>query len=162
MKTQELNLFIVDDDKSTAYSLKHYLNDKFGDKLNISTFFDGESCLENIDSETDVVILDYFLNDKNGNEILSSIKKRNPRTEVIMLSGNENLETAIESFKLGAKNYVVKGRNALKKIAKLIRSIMDESVNSLNEFGVTKFVSVFLVTFLTMAATVSLVLELIT
>jgi DNA-binding NtrC family response regulator len=156
MKTQELNLFIVDDDKSMAMTLEHYLNELFGNKLNISTFYDGESCLANINSQTDVVILDYFLKGKNGNEILRSIKKLNPRIEVIMLSGNESLETAVMAFELGAKNYVVKSKNAVRKIAKLIKSFFAKPVNSIKKISAAKATSFSLMTFFTIVAIVNL------
>jgi DNA-binding NtrC family response regulator len=162
MEAHGLNLFIVDDDRSMVTALKNYLSSKFGARLNISTFTDGESALRNINEDTDVVILDYFLHNKNGNEILRSIKERNPRTEVIMLSGNENLETAIESFKLGAKNYVVKSNKSIKKIAKLINSLFWPPLKSLNEMRVTRVVPILLVALLSLSAGISLVSAAIT
>lgn len=160
MESQGLNLFIVDDNKSMVYALKQYLISRFGGKLKISTFYDGESCIENINEQTDVVILDYFLNRQNGNEILKSIKARNPKTEVIMLSANENLETALESFKLGAKNYVVKGTSAWQKISKLVGSLIAHPLRLITEYGVSRFVSIFVLTFIIMAVIVVLILKL--
>lgn len=161
METQGLNLFIVDDNKSMVYALKQYLKSRFGGKLKISTFYDGESCLEKINEETDVVILDYFLNGRNGNEILRSIKERNPRTEVIMLSGNENIQTALESYKLGAKNYVVKGQSAWNKITILVENIISHPIRLFKELGVSDFLSIFLLTFMAMIVVVYLILKLI-
>jgi DNA-binding NarL/FixJ family response regulator len=159
METQELNLYIVDDNKSMVYALKHYLNERFGEKISISTFFDGETCLQNIRDETDVVILDYFLGERNGNEILKCIKQINPRTEVIMLSSNEDLETAIESYKLGANNYVLKGSSAWRKISRLVKSFFEQPINSIKRFGFTKFVSILFVGFLTTGAAIGLVFK---
>lgn len=160
MKAQGLNLFIVDDNQSMVLALKHYLSDKFGERIKISTFLDGETCLKNIDEKTDVVILDYFLKGKNGNEILRSIKERNPRTEVIMLSSDENLETAIQSFRLGAQNYIVKSNNAWNKLAKLIRSFQERPVKSIKEYGIPALISLLFLTFLTIGA-ISVILNLI-
>jgi PleD family two-component response regulator len=162
MESEEFNLFIVDDDKASAIALKEYLSNTFQDRLKICTFFDGESCLKNINEKTDVVILDYFFSNKNGNEILRAIKERNPRTEVIMLSGNEDLETALESFKLGAKNYILKGKTAWRKISKLVRSILGLPIISIKEYGVARFVSILLFAFLSMGAAISLFIKLIT
>jgi DNA-binding NtrC family response regulator len=160
MEAQGLNLFIVDDNRSMVLALKQYLSNKFEGKLNISTFYDGESCLENIDEQTDVVILDYFLSGKNGNEILRAIKELNPRTEVIMLSSNESIETAVESFRLGAKNFVVKNANAWRKLSILVETLVITPFRYVWEFGVTKFVAIFLATFATMGAIVSIILKL--
>lgn len=161
METKGLNVVIVDDNQSMVIALKHYLSDKFGERLKISTFFDGESCLENINERTDVIILDYFLKGKNGNEILKSIKERNPRTEVIMLSSDENLETAIQSFKLGAKNYIVKSNSAWNKVTRLINSVLEKPGDSVKKYEIPVLASIFLWTFLIIGAAISVFLNLI-
>lgn len=159
MGTQALNLFIVDDNKMVVTGLKNYLKDKFGKALNISTFATGEECLNNLDEDTNVVILDYFLEDKNGNEVLKSIKKMNPDTEVIMLSSNEEVGVIIESFRLGAKDFVVKDIGAWEKIIQLVNRIFTAPIHFVvREFKVTKYVAIFLLTFFTMLVVVVLFL----
>jgi len=160
METHGMNLFIVDDNRLMVTDLKHYLQNRFGNSIQISTFSDGESCLEKVDQKTHIVILDYFLEGKNGLETLKSIKKINPKTEVIMLSGNEDVGLAIETFRAGAKDYVVKGQGSRKKIIKLVNFIITEPIRIMvREFGVSKFTAIFLMTFITMGLVVVLVLH---
>lgn len=160
METQRLNLFIVDDNKSMVAALKQFLQNKFGANINITTFYDGESCLEKINEYTDVVILDHYLNGKNGLEVLKEIKEINPKTEVIMLSSNEDIALAIQSFRAGAKDYVIKGPSSWKKLTKLVHHVITEPIRIIvREFGVSKFVAIFLLTFLTMGAVVFFVLH---
>ncbi len=160
METQRLNLFIVDDNKSMVAALKQFLQNKFGANINISTFYDGESCLEKINEYTDVVILDHYLNGKNGLEVLKEIKEINSKTEVIMLSSNEDIALAIESFRAGAKDYIVKGPSSWKKLTKLVHHVITEPIRIIvREFGVSKFMAIFLLTFLTMGAVVFFVLH---
>jgi len=128
MKTEPINLYIVDDDKLMILNLKVYLKHKFGDHINITTFEDGESCLALIDKETHVVILDYFMTGKNGIDILKQIKTTNPKTEVIMLSSNEEMAVALEAFRAGAKDYVVKGDGYWKKIINLIGNVVSKPI----------------------------------
>ncbi|MBA3972338.1 MAG: response regulator [Bacteroidetes bacterium] len=155
METQGLNLFIVDDNKLLVTDLKHYLQTRFGAGINISTFSDGESCLKMVDKNTNIVILDYFLDGKNGLEVLKEIKTINPNTEVIMLSSNEDIVLAIESFRQGAKDYVIKGYGSWKKITHLVNHIITEPIRIMvREFGVSKFMATFLFTFIIMGATV--------
>jgi DNA-binding NarL/FixJ family response regulator len=159
MKTQGTNLFIVDDNELVLIDLKYYLINKFGANLQISTFSNGESCLEKIDAQTDIVILDYFLEGKNGLEVLKSIKDINPKTEVIMFTSNENTGMAIESFRTGAKDYVIKGRGSINKIYNLVYHIITEPIRMIvREFGVSKYVAIFLMTFVTMGLVVYFVL----
>jgi DNA-binding NtrC family response regulator len=160
METKRINLFIVDDNKSLVTALKQFLENKFGPNINISTFYDGESCLEKINQYTDIVILDHFLNGKNGLEVLKEIKEINPKTEVIMLTSNEDIALAIQSFRAGAKDYIVKGPSSWKKLTKLVHYVITAPIRIIvREFGVSKFVAIFLLTFLTMGVVVFIVLH---
>jgi DNA-binding NtrC family response regulator len=161
MKTTDFNLFIVDDDISMLTGLRNYLSKKFGRDMTISTFSSGHSALEKINQDTNVVILDYNLKGENGNEILKSIKSINPKTEVIMLTSNEDVAVAIESFRKGATDYVIKGNEkAWKKISSLILNIITYPVRAMvKEFGISKYVAMFLLVFLVMGVGVYLVLR---
>lgn len=151
MKTQSLNLFIIDDNQLMAMGIHKYLDNRFGSDLCISTFYSGTSALKYVDGSTDIVILDYFLGDENGNDVLKSIKKINPNTEVIMLSNNEDMGIAITSFRNGATDYVIKGEKSLKKISSLIYKIVSYPVRMLvKEFGIPKYIAIFMGIFLVM------------
>lgn len=155
MENQAINLFIVDDDKLLATSLKHYLQNKFGDDLKTTIFNNGESCLENINEYTHIVILDYFMEGKNGLETLKAIKMINPKTEVVMLSSNEDISLAIKTFRAGATDYVIKGRGSREKIIGLVNYIVTKPLRFIvREFGVSKIVAIFLLTFAMMAVVV--------
>jgi DNA-binding NtrC family response regulator len=148
METRGLNLFIVDDNKLAVTDLQYYLQNKFGASINVSTFSDGESCLAKIDKDTQIVILDYFMAGKNGLDTLKAIKSINPKTEVIMLSGNEDVALAIETFRAGAKDYVIKGTGVLKKVTKVVNFIITAPMRLLvDEFRVSKYMAIFLITF---------------
>lgn len=160
MNSQGMNLFIVDDNKLMVNGLKQYLHSRFGQNLNISTFFTGESCLEKINESTNFVILDYFLGGENGNEILKSIKKINPKTVVIMLSCNEDVKTIIEAFQAGATDYLIKSNSAWRKlIPHVYRTITEPIRRMVKEYGFAKFTVIFLTTFILVGAIVFFVLR---
>ncbi|CAN5332955.1 hypothetical protein BH09BAC1_BH09BAC1_08030 [soil metagenome] len=116
MANSELRkVFLVDDDPMHLQMLKDHLSSKF--KLDITTFSTGEDCLANLDKNPDVVVLDYYLNSveknaANGIEILKKIKVRKPDTEVVMLSGQEKIEIAVETMASGAFDYVIKNESS--------------------------------------------------
>jgi DNA-binding NarL/FixJ family response regulator len=160
MKTQGINLFIVDDNKLLVTDLKYYLQSRFGLGVRISIFNDGESCLKKVNKDTDIVILDYYLEGKNGMEILKAIKLINIKTQVIMLSSNEDIGLAIESFRQGAKDYIVKGWGSLTKVARIVNYIITEPIRLMvKEFGVSRYMATFLVTFIAMGILVFCVLK---
>jgi DNA-binding NtrC family response regulator len=160
MEAQGLNLYIVDDNISMVTALKQYLQNRFGNGVNISTFYNGESCLKRVNKNTDIVVLDYYMDGKNGIETLKSIKEINPETEVIMLTSNEDIGMAIESYKEGASEYIVKGPSAWKRLTDVIGNIVTAPIRLLErEFGVSKFTAIFLMTFITMGIIVIAVLK---
>lgn len=162
MEEKQLNLFIVNNDPILISTLKVYLEDQYKNSLKITTFTDGESCLSSVSENTDIVILDYFLNNKNvGLEILEAIKKINPITEVIMFSSNQNVALAIDSIRLGAKDSIVKGRKgSLHKIISIVAKIVQTPIRILvKEFGVSKYLAIFLLTFFTMCLIVLVVMK---
>lgn len=160
MNLQRTNLFIVDSNKIMVEKLERYLFKRFGTSLNISSFYTGESCLEKIDQHTSFVILAYFFDGQNGNEILKTIKSINPKTEVIMLTSNEDAATAIESFRAGASDYLIKSDTSWKKILPHVYRVITEPMLRLGrEFGLSKFTVIFLATFILMGAVVFFALK---
>ena len=122
-KINQINIFIVEDNKVFTIALKANIETAFAKKnIKIHSFETGEECMEQyIREKPQVVILDYHLNSlspkaTNGIRILNWIKKKNYDTNVIMLSSDDNIEIAIESFKHGASDYVVKTETQFHKI----------------------------------------------
>jgi DNA-binding NtrC family response regulator len=55
----------------------------------------------------------------DGIDVLSSIKRKHPEVEVILLTGHASVETAVEGMKLGAFDYLTKPANVPEIIAKV-------------------------------------------
>ena len=114
--TANLSVFLVDDDKMFLTSMAHQLKQMFIYNPNIKTFQSGEECLRNMESKPNLVILDYYLNSvnpdaMNGMQVLKKIKQVSPESTVIMLSGQDKMEVAIDTMTHGAYDYVVKNEN---------------------------------------------------
>jgi DNA-binding NtrC family response regulator len=58
--------------------------------------------------EPEVVLLDLQLPDMDGLQVLQAIRQRSPGSEVIMLTGHGSIDTAIQSIRMGAFDYVAK------------------------------------------------------
>jgi DNA-binding NtrC family response regulator len=155
MELQRLNLFIVDDNKTVSAALQQYLINRFGPELIIELFPSGEACLPRITQNTNIVILDYYMEGQNGLEILKKIKEINPKTEVIMLSANEDMALAVETFRAGATDYVIKGVGSKKKITSLIYNIITQPIRIMvREFGISKYLAMFILSFLSIGIVV--------
>jgi DNA-binding NtrC family response regulator len=160
METNKFQLFIVDDDNIMAQGLEKHISKKFGNIFNVSVFNSGALALKNLNAQTGMVILDYELKGENGNEVLKAIKLKNPKTEVVMLTSNQDIYVAIESFKKEALDYIIKNNQAWKKINSTILAILMYPVNILiREFGVNKYLAIFLLVFLVMGVGVFYIMK---
>ena len=101
------NVLLVDDEVPFVETMTKRLKKR---NLAITTAFNGKEALEKLSKHknVDVVILDVKMPVMDGIETLREIKKANPLTEVIMLTGHATVETAIEGMKLGAYDYLMK------------------------------------------------------
>ena len=103
MKTR---ILIVDDEEEFVDALAERLTLRDYD---VTTSNSGKDAVEKVEHYNyDVVILDVLMPDMDGVETLKRIKGFKPLTEVIMLTGNATVETAIEGMKLGAYDYLMK------------------------------------------------------
>ena len=92
-------------------------------------FFSGEDTINNLYRNPDIIIQDFLLDGMNGIEVLKKAKEQNPNIEFIFLSGQDNIDVAINTMKYGAYDYIVKDQMALKKLVNKINKI--QSVNKL-------------------------------
>lgn len=121
------NIFIVDDDPMQATMLQDYLS-KYS-TFDIRVFSSGEECLKNMSLNPQIVFLDYNF-DKigkdamNGTEILKEIKAVSPDTEVVMFSGQDRIEVAVNTMKYGAFDYIVKSESAFHRSENVIFNII--------------------------------------
>jgi two-component system response regulator AtoC len=89
----------------------------------VKGFHTAKEFLKCIDDAPNVVTLDYCLPDMDGNEVLSKIKAHNPDIEVIVVSGQDSIETAVELIKHGAYDYIVKEKNIREHLLRIINNI---------------------------------------
>jgi len=121
-KRTEPLIFIVEDNPVYNKLVVNYLQTK--KFSNIVSFFSGEECLKRIDEKPDIIIQDYLLEGIDGIEVLKATKKLYPDTEFIFLSGQDSVDVAINTMKLGAFDYIVKDQMALKKLVDKITKII--------------------------------------
>jgi UDP-3-O-[3-hydroxymyristoyl] N-acetylglucosamine deacetylase len=102
----EETILIVDDEARIRSSLTGILRDE-GFRV-IDT---GESAraVEIVEQEHPrLVLLDVWMPERDGIELLRQIKLDSPQTEVIMISGHGNIQSAVTAIKLGAADFIEK------------------------------------------------------
>jgi len=99
-------ILLVDDDSAFRHVMSGELR-RLGYEL--SSASSGEEALAHLArKETEIVLLDLRLPGMDGLATLKTIRERHPSIEVIMLTGHGSIDTAIESIREGAFDYVTK------------------------------------------------------
>ncbi|WP_372753546.1 sigma-54-dependent transcriptional regulator [Labilibaculum sp.] len=117
-------ILIIDDERSIRNTLKEILT---YEDYEISLAEDGIEGIESIKSdEFDVVLCDIKMPKMDGIEVLEKMHELALDTPVIMISGHGNIDTAVESIKKGAFDFIEKPLD-LNRILITIRNAMDKS-----------------------------------
>ena len=125
---RRLVLFLVDDDETSLFILKKYIDRK--KIFEIHSFDSGETAVNNLVLNPDVVILDYYLTQSgskmNGIDVVTAIRRKNINPRIIMLSGQEDGKLVLELINQGVKDYIIKGENAFTELDDILNDFINE------------------------------------
>ncbi len=100
------NILVVDDEEDIRLSLRGILEDE---GCRVVSAEDGEQALTYLQKqEPDLVFLDIWLPGRDGLEILDVVQREYSELPVIMISGHGNIQTAVQSIKKGAFDFIEK------------------------------------------------------
>lgn len=117
-------ILIVDDDKNIRYSLRRLLEKQEQPVIEASS---GEEALELIEKQpVSLILLDIQMKGMSGLDTLIEIKKKKPKTPVIILTAFGTTQNAIEAIKRGAFEYLLKPFNP-EELSELIERAKDAS-----------------------------------
>ena len=101
-----LKIFVVEDDPAYTKFLQYVLG--LNPDFEVSYFENGKSCINHLHENPSIITLDYSLPDMAGEDVLAEIKDTCPSSNVIIISSQEKIGTAVELLKLGAYDYITK------------------------------------------------------
>ncbi len=128
------SILVIDDEKSIRNTLKDILE---YEKYTVDVAEDGPSGLEMFKkSPYDVVLCDIKMPKMDGIEVLEKIQEEGADTQVIMISGHGNIDTAVEAIKKGAFDFIEKPPD-MNRLLITIRNALDKS-NLITETKVLK------------------------
>lgn len=129
----ESKILVIDDDSLVTTSLKRALSK---DTYNVEICENGNEVLENVNKhQPDMILLDIFLGDVNGIDVLKQLQKDHFHIPVVMITGYADVQTAVTAIKLGAIDFILKPINLDQLeliIAKTLRQVqLQKEVNRL-------------------------------
>jgi len=99
-------ILIVDDEEIVVRSCLRILS---GDKFEVDVANNGLEALIKVgEQDYDMLILDIMMPKMNGIEVLQRVKETHPDIDVIMITGLNEIDTAVKAMKLGAFDYLPK------------------------------------------------------
>lgn len=123
MLREAIRIFVVDDDEIYVARLSYYLS--LNPEYQVKKFYSAKSLTSSLHEKPEIITLDYSMPDINGDTLLSQIKELSPETQVIIISGQEDIKVAIDLFKKGVHDYIVKDADTEQRLWMAIQNLRE-------------------------------------
>ncbi len=118
-------ILIIEDEASIRRVLTKILSEENSSYI-VEEAEDGQQGLEKIKAEEyDLVLCDIKMPKMDGVELLQAAKKIKPEIQIVMISGHGDIETAINTMRLGAFDYISKPPD-LNRLLNTVRNALDK------------------------------------
>lgn len=118
-------ILIIEDEAAIRRVLTKILSEE-NDTYKVEEAEDGQIGLEKIKNDDfDLVLCDIKMPKMDGVEVLEAVKKIKPEIPMVMISGHGDLETAINTMRLGAFDYISKPPD-LNRLLNTVRNALDK------------------------------------
>ncbi len=124
-QTKNSLIFIIENSVVYRDLIVGYL--KSNNFSNVKVFQNGEECLKSLHLKPDLIVLDYVSAGMNGLDLMRKIQARHHTIDFIFLSGQNDLEVAVQIMKLGAADYIVKNNDAPQKLVQSIKRLINST-----------------------------------
>ena len=122
MTDNSSRLLIVDDDPDIAAVVERFAR-KLG--FTVTSRDSGRAALAVLSTlKPDVVLVDLQMPELSGIDVLKAVRAAQPECQVILMTGNSTVETAIEAVKAGALDYLAKPLD-FDRLRKLLVDVRD-------------------------------------
>ena len=118
-------ILIIEDEAAIRRVLSKILSEE-NDSYQVEDAEDGLQGLEKIkNNDYDLVLCDIKMPKMDGVELLEAVKKIKPEIPMVMISGHGDMETAIQTMRLGAFDYISKPPD-LNRLLNTVRNALDK------------------------------------
>ncbi len=119
----KFRIFVVDDDPHYARLVSYRLEKNVDHQVRV--FTSGEEALAAIADKPHLVLLDIMMPGIGGIETLKKLREQSAETHVVMLSAQGVVDTAVESMKIGAYDYITKGQDDIVKLEIVVSRVRE-------------------------------------
>jgi len=116
-------VLVVDDDKDVGEFLRDALS-RWNYEVSLAAH--GREAVRLISHQIfDAALVDIWMPEMDGLQVLDEIKRHDPALEVVMMTGNPMVETAVQALKSGAYDYLIKPLN-LDELQHLMQQVLEK------------------------------------
>lgn len=119
--SKTFKVFVVEDDDWYREFISYTLS--LNPAHEVKAYKTGQDLLNAMKEQPDMVTLDFKLPDTDGATLLKKIKEYHPDTEVIIISEQDKIDTAVELLKAGAYDYFVKSKEIRDRLINTVQHI---------------------------------------
>jgi DNA-binding NtrC family response regulator len=125
--TASVNLLFVDDDAAYMAIARHLLTKYQGSRFQVTWKQDAASALLFLgkNPKIDLIVIDYFLPDMNGLQLVQQIRERTIELPIVFLTSNRDFRLAIEVMKYGVEDYLIKDEAVDSVLPRTINNIIE-------------------------------------
>lgn len=123
-------IFVVEDDPAYAKFIKYVL--ELNPDYEVEFYTTGKECIANLHRNPSLITLDYSLPDGSGEQFLEQIRQYDPNINVIIVSAQEKIGTAVELLKAGAYDYITKDQDTKDRLLNSIHNARNK-ISLINE-----------------------------
>ncbi len=120
-----VKIFVVEDDPAYTKFLKYVLG--LNPDYDVEYYTTGKDCVANLHKNPAIITLDYSLPDAGGEKVLGQIRSHDPNINVIIVSAQEKIHTAVELLKSGAYDYISKDHETKERLLNSINNARNKS-----------------------------------
>jgi DNA-binding NtrC family response regulator len=120
-----VKIFVVEDDPAYTKFLQYVLG--LNPDYEVEYYTTGKDCVANLYKNPAIITLDYSLPDGPGEKVLGQIRSHDPNINVIIVSAQEKIHTAVELLKSGAYDYITKDQDTKERLLNAINNARNKS-----------------------------------
>lgn len=140
-KHRNIKIVIVEDDIYYNKVLTKYIKticeslQRYGFQFTVVSYLNAHECIEKLDDDIDYMILDYYLDNKeeedilNGEDVIREAQKYCPDCKIIVVSSLRNSHKTKELIHMGIHDYVDKNVNSSNRIGSILQESIKPSLN---------------------------------
>jgi putative two-component system response regulator len=122
---KDMTVLVIDDESIIRQVFSYYLEDR---EYSVMTAENGILGMEVFDREKpDIVLTDLRMPQADGLEVLAHIREQAPETPVVVISGANSLDDAVQALRLGAWDYLIKPVQDLNLLGYTVKECLEKA-----------------------------------